>query len=79
MVFTNMQMVVNLVEIGKITKYMVKANKYILMVEFMKVITIKIKNKVMVFSYGQMVENMKDHGLMANNQVQQYIIIQEKK
>ena len=74
-----MQMVVYLVENGTIIKLVGKGNRYIQMVEFTRDYTIKIRNKVMVFSHGLMVENMKDHGLMANSKVQQYTIIQKEK
>lgn len=50
-----------------------------LMVEYMKVNTLKIKNKERVYLHGLMVESMMENGLMVNNTVMENTLMLREK
>ena len=60
----------NIMVNGKIIKCMGKENLFEMMVEYILVNTIQIKNKVGEYLYGQMVDNIEENGIKENNMVQ---------
>jgi len=65
----------NTMDYGSITRWKEVEFSLGLMEEDTKVIMLMIKRKVMVFSTGQMVENMKEDGKMVNNMESEHILV----
>lgn len=69
-------MVDNIRDNLKIIYFMVMVNLFGQTKELIKVIILKIKNKVMEYFYGLMVEIIKVNGKMENNMEQVFILMQ---